>query len=302
MSHVQVLTVQPSTLTRTLRLTGSGRLQQLSDHAGDHTGKRPRQPDGRRSRAASSSWRAHALCVQSRFFPASHQLSEGPRCAVRLPTKHTFAPRTLYQHHAIAVKDLEQAESAEVQASGDLASAEAALKVMGVSDPEALVKAPPSFEVPVLAPIAGEVVEQDVSVGAIAAARQHAMLHDFEHQHGLGAGQRLSERFALRSNRRRCHHPDRCVSRRFSGTHLIRGRIARSHDPDSAGPHTDQQSRRKAEERYVRNRVGPGRNVSKMRLQCRTQPSCATARTSHSFTPSSLLISSEYVRSLSAKA
>ena len=39
-------------------------------------------------------------------------------------------------------------------------AAQAALKVMGVTDPESLVKAPPSFEVPVKAPIGGEVVEQ----------------------------------------------------------------------------------------------------------------------------------------------
>jgi RND family efflux transporter MFP subunit len=54
-----------------------------------------------------------------------------------------------------------------VQASGDLTAAEAALRVMGIHDPASLVKAPPSFEVPVLAPIAGEVVEQDVSVGQL---------------------------------------------------------------------------------------------------------------------------------------
>jgi hypothetical protein len=34
---------------------------------------------------------------------------------------------------------------------------------MGVTDPDALVKAPPSFEVPVKPPIAGLVVEQDVA-------------------------------------------------------------------------------------------------------------------------------------------
>ena len=73
----------------------------------------------------------------------------------------------MYQHHAIAEQNLEQAESAEVQAGGDLASAQAALKVMGITDPDALVKAPPSFEVPVRAPISGRVVEQDVSVGQL---------------------------------------------------------------------------------------------------------------------------------------
>jgi RND family efflux transporter MFP subunit len=54
-----------------------------------------------------------------------------------------------------------------VQAGGDLASAQAALKVMGITDPDALIKAPPSFEVPVRAPIGGLVVEQDVAAGQL---------------------------------------------------------------------------------------------------------------------------------------
>jgi membrane fusion protein, heavy metal efflux system len=67
-----------------------------------------------------------------------------------------------------------------VQASGDLVSAQAALKVMGVTDPDALVKAPPSFEVPVKAPISGLVVEQDVSAGQLIqpAATQCFMISD----------------------------------------------------------------------------------------------------------------------------
>jgi len=73
----------------------------------------------------------------------------------------------LYQHHAIAEQNLEQAESAQTQAQGDLAAAEAALKVMGIANPDALVKAPPSFEALVKAPISGEVVEQDVAVGQL---------------------------------------------------------------------------------------------------------------------------------------
>jgi cobalt-zinc-cadmium efflux system membrane fusion protein len=73
----------------------------------------------------------------------------------------------LYQHRAIAEQVLEQAESAEVQASGDLVAAQAALKVLGITDPDALVQAPPSFEVPVKAPIGGEVVEQNVAVGQL---------------------------------------------------------------------------------------------------------------------------------------
>jgi cobalt-zinc-cadmium efflux system membrane fusion protein len=84
-----------------------------------------------------------------------------------LAQKSYARARDLYEHKAIAEQTLEQAESAEVQASGDLAAAQAALKVMGITDPDALVKAPPSFEVPVRAPISGVVVEQDVSAGQL---------------------------------------------------------------------------------------------------------------------------------------
>jgi cobalt-zinc-cadmium efflux system membrane fusion protein len=75
--------------------------------------------------------------------------------------------KDLYQHHAIAEQNLEQAASAEVQAGGDLAASEAALKVLGITNPDALVKSPPSFEVPARSPIAGEVVEQNVAVGQL---------------------------------------------------------------------------------------------------------------------------------------
>ena len=55
----------------------------------------------------------------------------------------------------------------QVQAESDLVSAEAALRVLGITDPESLVKAPPSFEASVKAPIDGQVVEQDVAVGQL---------------------------------------------------------------------------------------------------------------------------------------
>jgi len=75
--------------------------------------------------------------------------------------------KDLYEHRAIAEQNLEQAESAKVQASGDLAAAQAALKVLGITDPDALVTSPPSFEVPVKAPIGGLIVEQDVAAGQL---------------------------------------------------------------------------------------------------------------------------------------
>jgi cobalt-zinc-cadmium efflux system membrane fusion protein len=87
--------------------------------------------------------------------------------AYALAQKAYARAKDLYDHKAIAEQALEQAESAEVQAGGDLASSMAALKVLGITDPDALVSSPPSFEVPVKAPINGQVVEQDVAVGQL---------------------------------------------------------------------------------------------------------------------------------------
>jgi cobalt-zinc-cadmium efflux system membrane fusion protein len=166
MSHVQVITVQPSTLTRTLRLTGAVAYNSFQ------TTPVITQVSGPVSRMVVVPGQK-VQRGQPMLYVASPDFSQlrtnylKARDAAALAHKSYVRAQDLYQHHAIAVKDLEQAESAEVQASGDLASAEAALRVMGVRDPEALVKAPPSFEIPVLAPISGEVVEQDVSAGQL---------------------------------------------------------------------------------------------------------------------------------------
>jgi RND family efflux transporter, MFP subunit len=89
------------------------------------------------------------------------------KSAYALAQKANARAKDLYEHKAIAEQNLEQAESAEVQASGDLSSAQAALKVLGVTDLDAMEKGPPSFEVPVKAPIGGLVVEQDVAAGQL---------------------------------------------------------------------------------------------------------------------------------------
>jgi membrane fusion protein, heavy metal efflux system len=166
MSHVQVITVEPSTLTRTLRLTGAVAYNSFQ------TTPVITQVSGPVSRmVVVPGQKVHRgqpmLYVSSPDFSQLRTNYLKARDASELAHKTYVRAQDLYQHHAIAVKDLEQAESADVQAGGDLAAAEAALKVMGVGDPEALVKAPPSFEVQVLAPIGGEVVEQDVSVGQL---------------------------------------------------------------------------------------------------------------------------------------
>lgn len=166
MSHVQLFTVEPTKLQRSLRLTGSvaynsfhttpvitpvsGPVSRILVVPGQRVGKG--QP---------------MLYVASPDYSQLRSNYLKAKDAEQLAKRENDRAQDLYAHHAIAERDLLAAESAAVQASADLTSAEAALKVMGISDPESLIKAPPSYEVPVLAPIAGEVVEQNVSVGQL---------------------------------------------------------------------------------------------------------------------------------------
>lgn len=166
LSHVQVLTVETTKLTRTLRLTGavaynnfrttpvisqiSGPVSRVVVVPGQHV--KPGEP---------------LLYVASPDYSQLRTNYLKAKDAYSLAEKAYARAQDLYQHKAIAEQALEQAASAEVQAGGDLASAQAALKVLGITDPDAVVQAPPTFEVPVKAPISGEVVEQDVSAGQL---------------------------------------------------------------------------------------------------------------------------------------
>ena len=166
MAHVQVLTVQSASLTRTLRLTGAVAYNSF------HTTPVITQVSGPVSRIVvvpgQSVQRGQPMLYVSS--PDYSQLRSNylkARDAYALAQKLYARAQDLYQHHALAEQNLEQAESTKVQAEGDLIAAEAALKVLGITDPEALLKAPPSFEASVKAPINGEVVEQNVSVGQL---------------------------------------------------------------------------------------------------------------------------------------
>jgi cobalt-zinc-cadmium efflux system membrane fusion protein len=166
MSHVQVLTVKSTTLTRSLRLTGAVAYNNF------HTTPVITQVSGPVSRMVAVPGQK-VKQGEPMLYVASPDYSQlrtnylKAKDAYALAQKAYARAQDLYQHHAIAEQNVEQAESVEVQAGGDLASAQAALKVMGIADPDALVKAPPSFEVPVKAPISGLVVEQDVSAGQV---------------------------------------------------------------------------------------------------------------------------------------
>ena len=63
--------------------------------------------------------------------------------------------------------DLEQAESTRAQAEADLQSSEQAIRILGIPDPDSLLTGPPSSELPLLAPVAGEIVERLCSPGQL---------------------------------------------------------------------------------------------------------------------------------------
>ena len=166
MSHVQLLTVQPTTLTRSLRLTGAVAYNSF------RTTPVITQVSGPVSRVVVvPGQKVHQgepmLYVASPDYSQLRTNYLKAKDAYALAQKAYARAQDLYQHHAISEQNLEQAQSVEVQAGGDLVAAQAALKVMGITDPDALVKAPPSFEIPVKAPIGVMVVEQDVSAGQL---------------------------------------------------------------------------------------------------------------------------------------
>lgn len=166
MAHLKVLTAEPSTLARSLRLTGSVAYDSfrttpvITQVSGPAT--RIVVVPGQRVRRGQP-----MLYVASPDYSQLRANYLKARDADELAKKSYQRAMDLYKHHAVAQQALEQAESAEAQAGGDLDAAAAALKVMGVVDPDALVKSSPSFEVPVRAPIGGEVVEQSVSAGQL---------------------------------------------------------------------------------------------------------------------------------------
>ena len=171
MSHVELVTVNPATMTHTLRLTGSvaynafkttpvlsqvgGPVSKILVVPGDHVKKD--QP---------------MLDVSS---PDYAQLLDGYLKAAdsyRLADRLYKRAQDLYAHQAISLQDLEQAESNRTQAQADLNAAEQGMRILGIKKPDDLAKAPSSALIQVLAPISGEVVDRLVSPGQVLQAGQ----------------------------------------------------------------------------------------------------------------------------------
>jgi cobalt-zinc-cadmium efflux system membrane fusion protein len=171
MSHVQVVTVEPTRLIRTLRLTGTVAYNAFN------TTPVITQVGGPVSRILVVPGQ-HVKIGQPMLDVSSPDYSQlldaylKAADAFRLADKNWARAQDLYQHHAIAQRDLEQAESDRNQAQADLNAADQGMRILGIKNPGDLAKAPSSALIPVLAPIGGEVVERLVSPGQVVQAGQ----------------------------------------------------------------------------------------------------------------------------------
>ena len=167
MSHVQVVTIEPAKLTRALRLTGSVAFN------GFKTTPVITQVGGPVSRV---------LVVPGQFVHQGQPLLEvsspdysqllaayvKAKDTLRVATENYKRAQDLYAHHAIAQRDLLQAESDQIQAQADTNASVQAMKVLGIKDPDALMKQPSAFsQIPLLAPISGQIVDRLVSPGQV---------------------------------------------------------------------------------------------------------------------------------------
>ena len=166
MSHVQVVTVQASKLTRTLRLTGAVAYNAFSTtpvitQVGGPVAKILVVPGDRVKRGQP------LLEVSSPDYSLLLAAYLKARDTFRVADKNYERSQDLFAHHAIADRDLLQAESDRIQAQADLSAAQEGMRILGIPKPEDLEKSPISAQIPLLAPIGGEIVERLVSPGQV---------------------------------------------------------------------------------------------------------------------------------------
>jgi membrane fusion protein, heavy metal efflux system len=166
MAHVQVVTVEPSKLTRVLRLSGNVSFNAFK------TTPVITQVGGPVSRIlAVPGEQVHEgqplLTISSPDYSQMRASYLKARDTYRVADKNFARAQDLYAHNAIAERDLLQAESDRNQAQADLDANEQALKILGIPKPDELEKMTSSPEIPLLSPISGVVTERDVAPGQL---------------------------------------------------------------------------------------------------------------------------------------
>jgi cobalt-zinc-cadmium efflux system membrane fusion protein len=143
MAHVQVVTVEPATLTRTLRLTGAVEYNAFNTtpvitQVGGPVSRILVVP-GEHVRSAGQPMLEVSSPDYSQFLDAYLKAADSSRLA----EKTTPAPRSCISTTPSLKRDLEQAESDRNQAQADLNAAEQGMKILGIKNPASLATARP---------------------------------------------------------------------------------------------------------------------------------------------------------------
>ena len=168
MAHVQVVPVERTRLQRVLRLTGAVAYNQFKtapvfSPIGGPVHEILVAP-GQTVKAGQP-----LLTVNSPDYSAARSAYIKAKDALQLAAKIYARAQDLYAHGAIAEADLQQAESGRTQAEADMVSSQDALRALGIKDPDEIVKntAKATLQIPVIAPVNGEVVERLVGPGQL---------------------------------------------------------------------------------------------------------------------------------------
>jgi cobalt-zinc-cadmium efflux system membrane fusion protein len=168
MAHVQVVAVEKSKLPRVLRLTGAVaynafKTTPVFSAVGGPVQEILAEP-GQNVRAGQT-----LLTVTSPDYSAARSGYMKALSTFQLADKNYDRAKDLYEHKAIAERDLQQAESDRAEAQADMQSTEDALRALGIADPAALLKNPSKTtgQIPVPAPVGGQIVERLVGPGQL---------------------------------------------------------------------------------------------------------------------------------------
>jgi len=165
-AHLQIAPAARGSLPRVLRFTGSVAYNALAttpvfSAAGGPVREILVMP-GDMVRAGQP-----LLTVNSPDYSQARSTYLKAKDALALADKNYKRAQDLFEHKAMAERDVQQAESDRDQAQADVESSTDVLRALGVSDPETTVKASATLLVPLLAPAKGEIVERLVGPGQL---------------------------------------------------------------------------------------------------------------------------------------
>lgn len=168
MVHLQIAPVEKTRLQRVLRLPGSVAYNQFKT-----TPVFPAigGPVHEILVAPGETVQAGAplLTVNSPDYAMARAAYIKAKDTMQLADKSFHRAEDLYAHGAISESELQQAESNRTQAEADLVSSQDALRALGIKDPDAIAKnaGKTTLQIPLLAPVGGEVVERLVGPGQL---------------------------------------------------------------------------------------------------------------------------------------